>query len=181
MLHSTLHFPPYDTVRVHEGKGNYAVAKYYKWPWRAFYRHKLKMIVDLMDGEFYDSLLDFGSGPGVLKPELSRHALRYLAIDSNTWPSIQGVDCIVAASTLEFVNLDIVLPRLAKILRPNGAFIVASPMQNLLTSAYFGLIGDKKQRHSETQIIEAISDHFKIERIDNWMNLYFALRATCRI
>lgn len=73
----------YETVRPFEGTGNFAVKKYYKYPFRPFYRKKLYMVRDLMDkGKIYKEYLDFGSGP-LITPELKRHAITVTSIDEH--------------------------------------------------------------------------------------------------
>lgn len=176
---SSITLPPYASVARYEGKGNYAIDKYYKLPYRFFYRHKLKMIIDLMQKDhIYQNILDYGSGPGIFMYELKKHALfvhqfnRFYKIDSRV-----RFELVICASVLEFCKLEETLSEIKSIIRPGGKLIVASPQSNKLTRLYFRLIQDTYKRHSEDDIIAAVSKLFQIEEYKSWCGLYFALRA----
>ena len=179
MLHSVA-YPPLHTIEHLEGKGNYAVSKYYKLPFRFFYRHKFKMIVDMMGKNKYLRILDFGSGSGIFRTELQRHGQFITCIDKDENFHIRTFwkyDAIVCASVLEFCDLDKVLLELKSILRPEGSIFIASPMQTNWTLRYFNMIGDTNARNSHFQIKEAVERHFKIEEYKEWFGLYFAIKA----
>ena len=178
MPNRTLDFPPYDTVAEHEGKGNWAVSKYYRFPYRFFYRHKLRMITDLIGHETFAHLLDYGCGPGVLKRELEKHALYYKGYDlGDVFDPRWRFDVVVLASVLEFLNIESTLKRVKSVLKPSGFIIIASPMDTWASRQYFKLIGDKHTRNSNERIIGRVSDMFKVQRIDTWLGLYFAMKA----
>lgn len=169
--------PPYESLKHLEGKGNYALKKYYQFPYNLFYKHKLKMVVQMMQ-RHYSSCLDFGSGPGIFLPELRRHAERVIGYEKDEKLDARlKFDLIVCSSVLEFCELDSTLNFLKEILKPGGHLIVASPMKSIASKAYFKLIKDDKQRHSDIDIIKEISSKFKIVQKKEWLGLYFALRA----
>lgn len=170
--------PPYSSVSRFEGKGNYAVDKYYKLPYSVFYRHKLKMVVNLMEDKMYKNCLDYGSGPGIFTPELRKHAYSVLSHDAHGAVDMRwNFELIVCASVLEFCHLNTTLEFLHGVCRHNGTLLVASPMQTKATQIYFNHIKDDNIRYSHADIIKAVGKKFEIEKIDYWMGLYFALRA----
>lgn len=127
---------------------------------------------------FYSNTLDFGSGPGILTPELSKYSLRVVSLDKDDAVNLSSkYDLIVCSSVLEFCHLDHTLKMLKIMLKPCGKLVVASPMTNKVTDWYFKKIGDKNQRHSYEDIIEAVQRYFKIRRVDTWLGLYFCLEA----
>lgn len=176
ILH-TLSLPPYSSLKEHEGKGNYAISKYYKFPYRIFYRHKLKMIINLMEGR-YKNCLDYGAGPGIFTRELKKHCDNVISHDFNKPVDLRWkFDLIICASVLEFCHLNATLEFLKGVLKPGGTLIVASPMETPLSKYYFKAIEDMNIRYSHTKIIEAIQKKFKVEKKKEWLGLYFALRA----
>jgi len=109
MLDSLLNpikLPDFNSIKRHEGKGNFAVSKYYKFPYRPFYRKKLYMVRDLLDKDrVYDNILDFGAGPGIFTQELKEHALRVVSVNKDEVTDKRSrFECIVSASTLEFIE-----------------------------------------------------------------------------
>ena len=181
MSHS-ISYPPLSSIKHLEGKGNFAVSKYYKLPFRPFYRHKFKMIVDMIGNSKYEKILDFGSGSGIFRTELLRHAKLVSCIneDNAIINSDWRFDAIICASVLEFCHLYSTVSRLYSLLNPGGVLYVASPMDTRLSQGYFRLIGDNKLRHSPELIKSVISGKFKIEEYKEWMGLYFALKAVKR-
>ena len=172
--------PPFSKVKSLENTGNFAVSKYYKFPFNWFYCKKLKMALDLMSHNQYN-ILDFGAGCGILTPELKKRSPRVVSVQSlSECRPIWKFDTIVCASVLEFVNLGIYLPYLREMLSPEGELIVASPMKNKWTERYFKLIKNPSTRWSETEIFSAVNKYLKIEEYTEWMGLYFALKATLR-
>ena len=177
MLHS-LALPPYSDVRYLEGHGNYAVLKYYKWPYRFFYRHKLKMMLSLMPRKRCHNILDFGAGQGIFTPELKKRASFVRGIDKGDEINFKWkFDLIVCGSVLEFVSLPGLIKVFRHIIRVSGRLIVASPMDTKLSRFYFKSIGDKHQRHGHELIKKRIRRCFSIEEYKEWLGLYFALRA----
>ena len=178
MLHS-LALPKYETLKQFEGKGNFAINKYYQFPYRFFYRHKLKMIISLMPkGTIYRNILDFGCGPGIFTKELKKHALAVKSIDTlSELDSRWSFDAVVCSSVLEFAMLDVTLRALKNVLKSSGALFVASPMETPLSNLYFNLIKDKYCRNSHEEIIKKVSVYFSITEMKTWFGFYFALKA----
>ena len=182
MLYSftNLRLPSYSSLKEYEGKGNYAISKYYKFPYSIFYRHKLKMILDIMEKDkIYHNILDYGSGPGIFTPALKQHTLFVKSFDINDVLDTRWrYDAVVCSSFLEFSELPFTLDLISKLLNPGGKLYVGSPMETGLTKLYFKSIGDKNKRHGHNKIMSEISKKFRIETYNLWMNLYFALRAS---
>lgn len=180
-MFNSIYYPltlkPYNSVKHLEGKGNWAVSKYYNFPYRYFYRHKVKMIVDLLRKDSkYHNILDFGTGPGLYTPELKKYSLFIKSVDRLEHVSLRWrFDIVLCSSVLEFVSLPSTLSVLHSILKKDGRLIVASPMCNVLTDLY--LRNDPQDRHHHETIIKRIKKKFVIEKINKWMGLYFALRA----
>ena len=174
-----LHLPAYNEVKHLEGVGNFAVKKYYKFPYRFFYRKKLKMILEMMGNKHYYNILDFGCGEAcIFKPELLKHCERYIGYEQgDVFNPNWSFDCIVCASVLEFVSLPATLRRLHKVLKPGGDIIVASPMDNTLSYLYFKMIGDDNSRNTHNEIVAELSKVFKFEQYNSWMGLYFCVKA----
>ena len=173
--------PEQYTLMEFEGKGPWAIGKYYQFPWNLVYLYKLRMIVRLMDKKVARTLLDLGSGPGIFKPELQRRALRTTHVNhiAEVDPRAK-FDVIVCASYLEFVKLSYVLPRLDEMLAPGGQLVIASPMKSWVTRAYYHLLGDTTKRHSHEEILSMVSKHFRVEKYTTWLGIYFAIKARKR-
>ena len=172
--------PPYETVSEFEGKGNFAIRKYYAQPYRGFYRRKLWMIIDEFEPKrFYRTALDFGSGPAcIFKNTLSRVAFSVKCIDDKeTIDRRWKFDLITCASVLEFTTPE-TLDLLEWVLAPKGHIIIASPMDTWISNLYFWAIGDKKPRHPHGQILSEVSKRFKILTYKRWLGLYFVIKAT---
>ena len=180
MFHS-ISYPPLSSIKHFEGKGNFAVRKYYDFPFLFFYRHKLKMIVDMMGDDKFDRILDFGAGSGIFHTELIKHAKSVTCVneDSKLNPDWR-FDAIICASVLEFCHLYSTVSRLHSLLNPGGVLYVASPMDTKFSNFYFKAIKDTKMRHSHELIKSVVSSKFKIEEYKEWMGLYFALKAVKR-
>jgi len=176
MLHS-LALPPYSKVKDYEGQGNYAVRRYYQFPFSFFYRQKLKMIIShFKKGKIYRNILDFGAGrPEIFREELTKHALQVKCIDllepiDFRWK----FDVVVCASVLEFTNLPICLSSLKKIVHPNGMIVVSSPMDTLLSRLYFKIIKDNNKRKTHKEIMEEAFKYFFVIKYQEWFGLYFS-------
>lgn len=181
MFHS-LTLPPYDSVKHFDGKGNFAVKKYYKFPFRFFYRMKLQLILGFMQTDLlYRNILDFGAGPArIFRTELRKRSLAVTSAYNLSDVDMRSkYELIICASVLEFVHHPAaVIGSLSKLLAPGCSMIVASPCDSWLTTLYFQLIGDKHTRTSNEEIIATISDYFTITRLKRWFGLYYVLEAT---
>lgn len=177
-MSNSLLLPPLSKVIDYEGKGNFAIKKYYHLPFSLFYKKKLKMILSLMDeGRKYNSILDFGCGPAqIFRESLQSRGRRVECVDK--LDNISGkYDLIVCASVLEFVNLKETLPYLKSHLIHGGALIGSSPMDTKLSRLYFSLIGDKLQRKSHVEIMRELHKHFWVVKYKKWFGLYFSFKA----
>lgn len=178
-MFNSLTLPPYDSLIKYEGKGNYAIWKYYKFPYSFFYRHKLKMMVAMMDkGRIYRNCLDFGSGPGIFTEELRKHSLKIKQLEKGEAVDPRWkFDLVVCASVLEFVELEPTLVTLKNMLTPGGQIIIASPMESIFSRFYFNKIKDSKRRHHPNKIIFEVSRKFRIVKMKEWLGLYFCIKA----
>ena len=183
MLDSVLNpitLPDYSEISDFEGHGNYAVKKYYKLPWRPFYRKKLYLIRSLLDKKrVYKNILDFGCGPGVFTPELKKHAINVVSVDKDYVIDPRSrFECIVAASTLEFIeDLPETIRQLYRLTHTTAQIIVASPTNSLLSRLYFKSIGDNITRNSPKNIVGIVDKYFKVLDYKEWMGLYFAFKG----
>lgn len=172
-----LTLPEYNEVSHLEGKGNFAVKKYYQFPYKYFYLKKLKMIVDALGKwKIYRNILDFGCGEAkIFKNELYKYALSVTCADklndiNYTWK----FDVIVCASVIEFLPIKVAAQILKNILKPGGKIIISSPMQTKLSRFYFWLIQDANQRYSQDEILEGFEEMgFKVKEYKEWLGLYF--------
>ena len=178
MLHS-LALPEYRKVKDYEGGGNYAISRYYKFPFRFFYRQKLRMLVELLGPKIHKNILDFGSGKAeIFREELEKHALQVKCVDMQEPINLEWrFDVVVCASVLEFTHLPVCLSTLKKIIRPNGMIVVSSPMDTWLSRLYFKLIKDKNSRHSHLEILKEASKYFFIVKYKEWFGMYFSFKG----
>lgn len=178
-MFSRLLLPPYGSLKHLEGKGNYAIKKYYQFPYYLFYRHKLKMIVNMLGDKTYENILDFGSGPGIFTSELKRHAHSVKSFEINDvidwrWK----FDVIVCASVFEFLPaLNSYLNGLGQLMRYKSFMIVGSPMDTWLSRLYFKLIKDTNKRHSHIEILDALRNNFNVLDYKEWLGLYFVAKV----
>ena len=177
-LPSSLTLPELKGVAHLESKGNYAIKRYYQWPFSFFYQHKLKMVLDLMDKPYYHNILDFGAGPGIFNETLKRKATHVVEYDiDKPIKEHSSFELIICASVLEFIQfLDGQCKILNKKLTNGGKIIVASPMNTLATRTYFNLIGDKHKRNSHETILSTLSQNFFLEEYHTWLGIYFSAR-----
>lgn len=175
MLHS-LTLPPYNAVKHLDGTGNFAVKKYYQWPFSFFYQKKLKMILEHFESDrTYSKIFDYGAGAAhIFEKTLGKYASQVFSSD---WFRADDYDVIVCASVLEFAPLDTVV-FLKRFLKTGGFISVASPMDTWITRLYFKLIGDKHKRNSHQQIYETIYRNFTIVEYKEWFGIYFSIKAS---
>lgn len=171
-----LKFPKYSIIRYFEGRGNYAVNKYYFYPHRYFYRHKVRMIEKALRGRKFDQIVDFGAGPGVLTDQWHNYTDRVYNADIYT-DYIPKCQLAICASVMEFVNLKETFKMLADSV---DEIVVASPMETPLSILYFKKIRDLHRRKPHTEIISEMTKHFSINHYESWLGLYFCVRGIRR-
>lgn len=180
-MSNRLLLPPLSQVIYYEGKGNFAIKKYYKWPFSIFYQKKLRMILDMIGTKKYWSILDFGCGPArIFNDELQNYSDDVIGVDITDKIPNKKFDLIVCSSVLEFVPLNRVLQKLRWHLMRGGELLVASPMDTIITKIYFWIIGDKNKRWSHKYIIDLVSKYFFVSEKKEWFGLYFSLRASLK-
>lgn len=172
--------PNYEDIKKFEGGGNYAIRKYYKFPWKFIYRKKLQMSLDMIPEYYlYSTILDFGCGPAkILEAELNKYGIHVDSVDRIEDVSNLKYGLIICNSVLEFVELKKIVKHLSDRQACGCSIIVCSPMKNFLTNLYFKLIGDKTERNSEIDIRREIEKYYFIEEYKTWFGLYFCLLGT---
>ncbi|MFL5946349.1 MAG: class I SAM-dependent methyltransferase [Gaiellaceae bacterium] len=142
---------------------------YYYRPLTArLYRARLRLALDALGKERFETLLEVGYGSGIFVPELSRHCNHIAAIDLHgqadrisamlsdlgidadlrqaslfQMPFADGsFDALVCLSVLEHLReLDAALSSLRRILNDDGVAILGFPVRNALTDRFFRLVG----------------------------------------
>jgi len=156
---------------------NSATWQYYRWPFRDIYRYKLRMILGLMRPR-YNSILDLGTGSGILIPELKSRSKHVIGINNiSEMRQFERFDCIVCGSFLEFGDLESNMKFIDIYLKNYGDLIVASPMDSWYVKLYFSLIGNYQRRHSMLNIKKAVAKQLLITNESTWKGLYFSLKA----
>ncbi|MEI6043108.1 MAG: class I SAM-dependent methyltransferase [Chloroflexota bacterium] len=132
------------------------------------YRARLEMAIKLLGGRKYNALLEVGYGSGILLPELARHSKRIVGLDLHPNPEAvykmlahekvkaelhQGslfempfndgeFDALICLSVLEHLTeLDKALTEFARVTKPGATLVLAFPVRNLVTDAFFRLVG----------------------------------------
>ena len=174
-----LTLPPYSKVKSLDGTGNFAVKKYYLWPFSFIYRKKLKLITQLLERQNYYNILDFGCGDAnIFYPELSKYAKFVKSVDRPENIDLRcKFDVVVCASVLEFVDLPVSVARLKLVTPSNGIIVGASVMDTWLTRLYFKLIGDKRKRHTQKEIMAEINKRFFVVKYEEWFGIYFSFKG----
>ena len=168
-----LRFPKYSSVVHLEGQGNWAVRKYYMPPWRWFYRHKIRMVERAIRGDRFNSLMDFGAGPGLLTTQWKKYCHDIYSINEGN-VQLPNVNMTICASVMEFVPLKETFEKLAQ---HTNEIIVASPMKSSQSDYYFRLINDNVVRHSHQEITSEMARYFSINYYNDWLGLYFVARG----
>lgn len=148
---------------------------YYHWnyifPIKYIQLYRFKTIVKLLGDKKYPFLLEFGTGSGILLPELARHCemlyacdihphmdkidslLNYYdiknyevksqSIEKSDYPD-NFFDVIIGVSVLEFVNdLDAAIREIKRILKNDGFFVTICPMQSKILDSVVSLYSRK--------------------------------------
>jgi 2-polyprenyl-3-methyl-5-hydroxy-6-metoxy-1,4-benzoquinol methylase len=188
---------------------------YYKRFTGRIYRARLRLATDLLGESHYQSLLEVGYGSGIFLPELARRGDRLAAIDIHgesrrvqemlsrldltadlrecslfEMPFPDGeFDALVCLSVLEHVTeLEAALSEFHRVLRPGGVAVLGFPVRNLVTDAFFRIVGYKPREihpSGHRDILAAVREHqgFVAEREERFpaiVPLDLAGYAGCR-
>jgi SAM-dependent methyltransferase len=159
-------------------------------------RQRFRMIRKLMGDHRFGDLLEIGYGSGVFAPELVKHCDRYTGIDihgknaevAEVLDSVgiasdllvgsasampfedNSVDCVVAASVLEFVD-DIMATcqEIARVLHPKGRAYVTitgdSPILDLGLKIATGESADEDFAERRSHLEDAVRKNFLVDRV----------------
>lgn len=148
---------------------------YYNWnytfPIKYVQLYRFKTIVNIIGDKKFPRLLEFGTGSGILLPELATHCEKLYACDvhphmnkvedllhqykiRNFELKSQGIektdypdnffDVIVGVSVLEFVSdLNAAIHEIKRILKKDGFFVTICPMQNKILDSLVSLYAKK--------------------------------------
>ncbi len=188
--------------------------EYYYSPLTAYiYTRRLQLACDLLgDGPFQD-LLEIGYGSGILLPELSQRCSHLVAVDIHrqfdqvyAMLEAEGVkaslhygdvrslpfqdgdfDAVVCISVLEhLVDLDAAFSEISRVLRPQGVAITGFPVRNIITGAFYRLVGhDPAKIHpsSHQDILAAIHATLEMDEtviFPRFLPVDLSLYVACR-
>ncbi|OGO20096.1 MAG: hypothetical protein A2Z14_04725 [Chloroflexi bacterium RBG_16_48_8] len=152
------------------------VRLYYSWYAGWFYRHRLKMMSNLLEGKSLDKLLEIGTGSGIFILELLKHANLVVGMDIH--PTYQGVrkmleregadysrvelrqgdifdipypdhsfDAVVCVSVLEhFPEPRLALEEIQRVVRPQCPILMGFPAKTTITKLIFASLGCNAQK-----------------------------------
>jgi SAM-dependent methyltransferase len=176
------------------------LAFYYKPLVGRIFRARIDLGLGLLEGP-YDDLLEVGYGSGLLLPTLAQVAKRVTGLDLEDTPAglpaflrARGVeasfargdvrkmpfpdgrfDCVIAFSIFEHVEgaaLDEGLAEVARVLRPEGSFLIGCPAVHAAMSAAFAAIGFSGIDHHHVSdlaaILAAAATRFEVEAQAAW-------------
>ncbi|MEV0393637.1 class I SAM-dependent methyltransferase [Polymorphospora rubra] len=176
-------------------------------------RLRFRMVLDLLGGDRFDRILEIGYGSGVFQPELARWCRELHGIDAHplteqvagrlathgvtttlTRGSAESLpydsgsfDCVVAVSTLEYVeSIETACREIDRILVPGGALVVVTPGASALWSPVLAVAtrqGSSQYGDRRQQLQPALHRHFPLDREvrvprlgGNVLRLYTGLR-----
>jgi SAM-dependent methyltransferase len=175
------------------------LAFYYKPVVGRVFRARIDLGLALLQGP-YDDLLEVGYGSGLLLPTLAKISHNITGLDLEPTPpglpaylKSKGVhatfaqgdvrtmpfpgssfDCVVAFSIFEHVEgrmLEDGLAEIARVLRPNGTFLIGCPAVHRAMSAAFAAIGFADIDHHHVSDLAAIvraAKQFAVEETAAW-------------
>lgn len=162
-------------------------------------RRRFRLVLRLLSSQSFESVLEVGYGSGVFLPELARRCTELYGIDIHACDrdvtaalskvgvranlrsgsvtampfSDASFDCVVAVSTLEFVDdPETACAEIARVLKPDGTLVVVTPNHSLLLDLGLRFLtgqsaktdfGDRRKT-----VEPALKHHFKVVR-----RLYF--------
>lgn len=171
----SISLPSHDSIKLSIDDGTeedyHLVQLYYSWYAGWFYRHRLKMVKDLMDSESFNKLLEIGTGSGIFILELLKHANLVMGMDIHA--SYQGVqkmleiegadlsrvelsqgdifnipypdhffDAVVCVSVLEhFPDPRPALEEIRRVVRPQCPVFMGFPADTRITRLIFASLG----------------------------------------
>jgi len=142
----------------------------YQFPIKYIQRFRFKAILKLMGHDYYDKILEVGTGSGIFLSELSRHChelhacdvhdkldavarlceltatkanLKQCPINQTDFPD-DFFDVIIAISVLEFLDdLETSFGEIKRILKTDGTFLTIFPQHNILFDFVIRLFNGK--------------------------------------
>lgn len=142
----------------------------YQFPIKYIQRYRFKSVLKLINSEYFDKLLEIGTGSGIFLPELSNHCRQLYAIDihdkiesvqkfcknqkiianiskcsieSTNFPD-NFFDAIISVSVLEFIaDLSSAFNEIVRIIKPTGIFIAICPQKSFFLDFILSFLSDK--------------------------------------
>jgi SAM-dependent methyltransferase len=161
----------------------------------AIVRARYKLVVALLGTRRFRRILEVGYGSGVFMPELHRRCDELYGVDVHHRPdavattlAAHGVravlsaasatrlpfpdgfaDCVVAVSALEFIDdLDAACAEIARVLTPDGVFIVVTPGRSAIADSGLRLLTGKRARADfgdrRERVLPTLRTRFAVER-----------------
>jgi ubiquinone/menaquinone biosynthesis C-methylase UbiE len=180
-------------------------------------RQRFRLVVELLPKAPIARLLEIGYGSGVFLPELARYSREIFGLDVHAecervarclsrmhvrtelhsasaveMPFADGrFDVVVSVSCLEFISdLPAAVREIARVLAPNGTFIVVTPNQSKIADAGLRMLTGRNAeadfKGGRRQVIPAIMQHFEVEYCLRWpqsklLPLYTAFRLRPKV
>jgi SAM-dependent methyltransferase len=157
-------------------------------------RQRFRLVVELLPKASIVRLLEIGYGSGVFLPELARYSQEIFGVDVHAecervarclakmnvraelhsasaveMPFAGGhFDVVVSVSCLEFISdLPAAVGEIARVLAPNGTFIVVTPNQSKIADAGLRMLTGRNAeadfKGGRRQVIPAVMQHFEVE------------------
>jgi SAM-dependent methyltransferase len=175
-------------------------------------RQRFRLAASLLPRAPVARLLEIGYGSGVFLPELVRHAREVTGLDVHAeaervaeclakmgvraqlhcasavdMPFADGhFDVVVSVSCLEFISdLAAAVAEIARVLAPNGTFIVVAPNQSKIADAGLWMLTGRNAeadfKGGRQQVASTIMQHFELEYCLRWpifklLSIYTAFR-----
>jgi len=186
------------------------VAYYYKLLTGWLYRKRLEIGMALLGNEHRHRILEIGYGSGVLLPILAASCDELYGVDvhKNTpavgaMLAVEGVqanlavgnvlhldypqgmfDAVISLSVLEHLmpgDLTRALKEVRRVLRPGGVAVFGFPVRNVVTNAFYRLVGFNPMKlhpSAHREIVEAVQVSFKrihVTWFPRWVPMDLAL------
>ena len=168
---------------------------YAEWNYRPLLglisRSRFRLVLEMIRGRKFQRLLEIGYGSGVFMPELAEHAdelwgvdihsrteavskrlqefgtqVRLYTADVSSMPFPDWhFDCIVAISTIEFIDdLDAACNEIDRVLKQDGCFLVVTPTNSPIADAGLKLLtgnsANKDFGDRRSKLISTLRKHF---------------------